>query len=467
MGEMLPFGFKGGSPAEAALDLLSGKGEGHLALSFGYVGLALVPFALLNRRHLALALGTILLGLLVLSFAVGPATPLFDLYLQLPAIGSFRIPRRILFVLDFCFAVAAALGLDELRRRACRLAGGSVRVGNALAAAILVLALVELFAANPERPRLPYFRDGYVQVYERDRPIYSEIADSSQRVFLWNPGLSPALPSKLASVFRMRAVDDYEPMSLRRQAEYFGFFTSGSSKSRRRGSPFYGNLALPRTHEQGVELASRKRLLDLAATRFVLVPAKLALGPGLLAYAEAAGLERRPGMSQGPVVFENPRALPRAYVAYRARPAPPVEELLGILSHGDFDPLAESYLEGAPQLPTTSDAPPRGRPATIVRDEPTLVEVEAELDAPGLLVLADSYFPGWQATLDGELLEIHPANHLFRGVFVPAGRHRVRFTYRPRRLVLGMAASGAGIVLLLLLAWRGRRDCLRSHLPAR
>jgi hypothetical protein len=342
-----------------------------------------------------------------------------------------------------------------------------VRTGNALAAGILVLALVELFAASPERPRLPYFREGYVQVFERDHAIYSEIAESSQRVFLWNPGLSPALPSKLASVFRMRAVDDYEPMSLRRQAEYFGFLTSGSSKSRRRGSPFYGNLALPRTHEQGVELASRQRLLDLAATRFVLVPAALERSPGLLAYAEEAGLARRRGRSRGPVVFENPRALPRAYVVYRARPAPPVEELLGTLGHGDFDPLAESYLEGAPELPAASDAPPRGRPATIVRDEPTLVEVEAELEAPGVLVLADSYFPGWRATLDGEPLEIHPANHLFRGVALPAGRHRVRFAYRPQRLSLGFAASGVGIVLLAMLVWRGRRDSLRSHSPAR
>jgi uncharacterized membrane protein YfhO len=102
-----------------------------------------------------------------------------------------------------------------------------------------------------------------------------------------------------------------------------------------------------------------------------------------------------------------------------------------------------------------------------VRDDPTLVEVEAELEAPGLLILADSYFPGWQATLDGEPVEIRPANHLFRGVLLPAGRHRVRFEYRPRWLALGIAASGVGAVVLLMLGWRGRRACPRSPLPAR
>jgi hypothetical protein len=467
MGEMYPFGFIGRSLADAAGEVLGGKGEGALPLSLGYVGLALLPFALLNRRHRVLAFGVIGLGLLVLSFAMGPATPLFDLYLQLPALGSFRIPRRILFVLDFCFAMAAALGLEELRRLASRLAGGSLRAGNALAAGIVVLALVELFAAHPQRPRLPYFREGYVQVYERDQAIYSVIAASPERVFFWSPGLAPALPSKLGSVFGMRAVDDYEPMSLRRQAQYFGFLQSGSTESRRRGSPFYGHLSLPLTPERGVDLASRQRLFDLAAARFVLAPARLARDPKLLAYAKAAGLERRPSRSKALVVFENPRALPRAYVARRALPAPPPEELLVILSRSDFDPLAQSYLERAPGLPAASDAPLRGGPAAIVRDEPTLVEVEAELEAPGLLVLADSYFPGWQATLDGEPLEIHPANHLFRGVMVPAGQHRIRFTYRPRRLMLGIAASGLGAVVLLLLGWRGRPALLRSRLPAR
>ena len=69
-------------------------------------------------------------------------------------------------------------------------------------------------------------------------------------------------------------------------------------------------------------------------------------------------------------------------------------------------------------------------------------------------MLADSYFPGWQATVDGEPVEIHPANHLFRGVIVPAGQHRVRFAYRPRSLMLGTAASGVGVAVLLVLGWQ-------------
>ena len=118
-----------------------------------------------------------------------------------------------------------------------------------------------------------------------------------------------------------------------------------------------------------------------------------------------------------------------------------------------FDPLVESWIE-ADDLVPTADAPVRGAPATIVRDEPQLVEVEATLAAPGLVVLADTFAHGWTATVDGVPAPILATNHLFRGVPAPAGMHVVRFAYRPRSLWLGAALTLASALGLALLAWR-------------
>jgi uncharacterized membrane protein YfhO len=84
--------------------------------------------------------------------------------------------------------------------------------------------------------------------------------------------------------------------------------------------------------------------------------------------------------------------------------------------------------------------------AKIVRHEPERVEIDVTADRDGFLVLTDLHYPGWEATVDGEAATIHRANHLFRAVWVDAGRHRVRFEYRPASLRMGAATSAGALV---------------------
>jgi hypothetical protein len=75
-----------------------------------------------------------------------------------------------------------------------------------------------------------------------------------------------------------------------------------------------------------------------------------------------------------------------------------------------------------------------------------------EAPAPGILVVKDSPFPGWQATLNGQPAEIVRVNGLVRGVMVPAaGHYEIAMTYRPASFVSGVAISEATLVLLLAL----------------
>jgi uncharacterized membrane protein YfhO len=64
-------------------------------------------------------------------------------------------------------------------------------------------------------------------------------------------------------------------------------------------------------------------------------------------------------------------------------------------------------------------------------------------------VLLDTYYPGWRAEVDGRRTPIRAANAAFRAVAVPAGRHRVRFTYRPASVLAGGLVSAAAVLVLL------------------
>jgi uncharacterized membrane protein YfhO len=97
--------------------------------------------------------------------------------------------------------------------------------------------------------------------------------------------------------------------------------------------------------------------------------------------------------------------------------------------------------------------------ATIVVDEPERVEVEAVVGAPALLVVTDSFYPGWVATVDDVQSPIIRADHAFRAVALAPGTRRVRFVYAPASVRWGAAASGAAALVVLALCVRpGRQD---------
>ena len=68
-----------------------------------------------------------------------------------------------------------------------------------------------------------------------------------------------------------------------------------------------------------------------------------------------------------------------------------------------------------------------------------------EADRNSVLVLHDIYYPGWEVTVDGERKPLLRANLLFRGVEVPAGRHRVEFRFRPLS-VDNLVAAASGLI---------------------
>jgi uncharacterized membrane protein YfhO len=73
------------------------------------------------------------------------------------------------------------------------------------------------------------------------------------------------------------------------------------------------------------------------------------------------------------------------------------------------------------------------------------------MDAPGLVLLTDTYYPGWKAYVDGERTELLEADYLFRGVAVPEGEHQIEFVYDPASFKIGVALSLSAIVCMLAM----------------
>jgi uncharacterized membrane protein YfhO len=93
----------------------------------------------------------------------------------------------------------------------------------------------------------------------------------------------------------------------------------------------------------------------------------------------------------------------------------------------------------------------------VAGNDPDQVELQASLSLPGWVVLADTFYPGWTATIDGVATPIYPVDLLFRGVFVPPGTHRILFRYEPPVLRLGLVLAVVGLAVSGVLLVRNAR----------
>lgn len=183
-------------------------------------------------------------------------------------------------------------------------------------------------------------------------------------------------------------------------------------------------------------------LVDLASVRYLIRQFKPLPERYKLVYTTREGI----------AVYENLHCLPQAYLVNRFVKAKDGAEARAQIQSSQFDPRSEVVLE----LPAASSMPTAGAklplvPLTVKRQSCNQIDIEVKAAAASILVLTDTFYPGWIATVDGRESEILHANYLFRAIAVPAGTHSVRFAYNPLSLKIGwLLALLAGLTMLVL-----------------
>jgi hypothetical protein len=179
-------------------------------------------------------------------------------------------------------------------------------------------------------------------------------------------------------------------------------------------------------------------------------------------------------------VFRNRAAYPRAWVVHDAQSLPALsssgragrDAAIRAILFDVSDPDRTAWLDAAKRVELTAYPPgtpplPSEIPAITVYDAHQ-VALDVALERPGLVILADIFSPDWHLTIDGSPAPILRANLMMRGAAVAAGRHRLVFGYEPRAFRVGMALSGVGLAVLVVLGgtlWVRPPAPRRSQLP--
>jgi hypothetical protein len=182
-----------------------------------------------------------------------------------------------------------------------------------------------------------------------------------------------------------------------------------------------------------------------------------------------SGLKEQEAAS-GIMFFENLSALPRFRIAHDVIPVEGELQAFETLRHllDDSSPAVapewarRSVIEGIThdEALLARAEPGSSRNFESVRrlaePDPQTIVLEAHLDRPGFVLVADTFYPGWAATVDDVPTVIHPANLLFRAVAVPAGKHTIVMKYGSSWLPIGGALTLIGLLLAVALLVRDR-----------
>ncbi len=147
----------------------------------------------------------------------------------------------------------------------------------------------------------------------------------------------------------------------------------------------------------------------------------------------------------------NPTYLPRAFMVYQTHIVTGEDSLVAYMSSPAFaprtiaaleEPLPSAFHEDTSAVPWTANV-------TAYRDNSVTVHVQTE--RPGLLVVSETFFPGWRAYVDGAEAPLLRCDYKLRTVQVPGGDHIVTMVYAPTSFEVGTI----GTVVSLLLCGGG------------
>jgi len=149
-------------------------------------------------------------------------------------------------------------------------------------------------------------------------------------------------------------------------------------------------------------------------------------------------------------LYLNSNYLPRAFMVYDYEVIPEADKLLLRMKQvkENFNKIV--LLESSPGDMVKTSGQVKNK-VDIIKYNSGNINLKVFTEKQGLMVLSDSYYPGWKAFVDGVPAKIYIADYAFRAIVVPAGEHEITFLFSPFSFKIGMAISSFFLCIALVL----------------
>jgi len=468
-------------------------------LGMGVVLLTLVGSLVSRRLVRFFFTGLFLLGVLV---ACGGYSPVFRLLYEIvPGMNRFRCPATVMFLLSFSAATLAAFGMEALSKKISAQNKDKIPWKRKITIRLLIISalllLITLFLhqyyARVYAKYLEYERtgSGSASFYLRTSFIVHSLRRSAffacvtfgslcllfysaslvraghiprlvlgmvQAVFLIlfvaDPGLNDRafIQPESAGSYHQYLYNSWPDPLLKKMPEPVRLLEIGNELSNRHAAnrigvplgyhPIELRDYLDAWNSAAGDTFSASRL---AACGYVLAPREMRMDKNLAQVASSP--DSRKILYQMP-----PDDAPYAYVPETVESLGDQKSVLQKMSANEFDPHKISFILSEEKISRKRTSPLNQYLIKVQEYEPNHVALYMDLPEESFVILTDTWMPGWKAVLeDGTSLKMSVANHAFRCLKIPQGRHSVTMMYQPSSLYYGMIISIIALALGIAL----------------
>lgn len=391
----------------------------------GILPLIFLVLALFKRRKRSWEWSFWILGAFSLLLVPGQASPLYFI-LTLPGFNNFRVPSRFLLLVTFSIAGLAGAGLDWL------LDALSGRRKDRIIESVLPVVIFAVSVFDLTRFALAYHPLVPVDVALAPPEVVEGIGEG-ERIYT-----HPEQVRVWKEAFYKGGWQDTTPFIYFKNGLYadltmvFGRTNIGSA------SDFLSERAF-------AQKSLLSDLLNAAAVSYI-------ISPSLLNGEENLELEHtvEPPRADLPsyYVYKNLGSLGRFRFVSSYVVGGSLDEVVDVIKTGEFAFDESVILESDPG--ESFEKLSRGEIEVLLDHDQRLV-LHTDTDKKAVLLVADSYYPDWRASINGREAQILPANINQRALIVPAGENRIEFVYHPRTFYRGLVISAVTLTVFMLV----------------
>ncbi len=405
----------------------------------GYIGafsLALAIFGAIYRPMRQKANFFIILAVMSLLLMTGKHSPLYFLF-NFPPFDFFRVPSRFIILFVFALSTLAGFGLDHLiALLSSHLSKTRLQYFSLF---ITGLSFCQLFFFS-----FNYHPVGPAKVWLPSRSHVASLKQTTARYLTYGAGevwnreynqsgwkemdhyrlLLNFMQPNFNLWYKFASFDFYHALPTRRQLLLDSLVKSGIRQS-----------------NNSIEITGQSRkLLALYSVDTILASSPVS----------GAKIEKIPLYGDNELIISKLDSLPEARLVYEVKIAHSIDQLLKLIGETNLEKTAivEEFLF------INQNQNNKGIVKEIShKDQSALFEVETS--AQTLLVWNQSFYPGWQATINGKKAEIIPANINSQAILLPKGQSKVEFQYQPKSFALGARISLISHLIVLSVMFLG------------